>query len=144
MEDNKNTPLPEENASHNGEEKKQEKKEFFITKKIKEYAKANPKRTFMIMMGLLVLSVVGSIVQYIYIKNVVKPRMEEKTQLDLISDFENTYSVPEDAVKHNYFELQSALKELEYYKEKEVLTAQDSARIKYLIDKYNPSKNEEN
>lgn len=146
MEDNKNKPLPEDSPTANEEAKQkpeETKKDFWVVAKIKAYAKANPKRTFFIMMGLLALSIVASIGQYVYIKKVVSPRVKERSTFDFVGDFEETYTQPvEQGMGMNYFELKEIMKELDYYKNKEVLTEEDSVRIKYLIDKYNPKRNE--
>lgn len=148
MEDNKKTSLPEESSSANekdskaGESEKQ-KKDFWFVAKIKAFAKADPKRAFYIMMGLLIISIVGSIAQYIYIDQVVTPRFKERSEVNLVGDFEETYQQGDEEVKQeSFFELQQVMRELEYYKQKEVLTKDDSIRIKYLIDKYNPNDNE--
>ena len=126
---NNNQPTPNESLA-------EEKRELWIVTKIKTYAKEKPKETFIIMFSLVVLSVIISVSHLIYVRQIEVPKYREMKKTNIFQGAENSLSAPITATE-NVLDLRDAMKELEYYKSKPVLTKQDSTRIKYLIDKYN-------
>jgi len=126
---NNNQPTPNESLA-------EEKREIWIVTKIKTYAKEKPKETFIIMFSLVVLSVIISVSHLIYVRQIEVPKYREMKKTNIFQGAGNSLSAPITATE-NVLDLRDAMKELEYYKSKPVLTKQDSTRIKYLIDKYN-------
>ncbi len=99
-------------------------------KNIKEWiSKQNPKKTFKVMIIILLISFTGMIIFYLFNKpqnpllnNVKPPAIFENSDKN-IQEIEERKKV--------------ILKELEYFKNKKTLTRDDSIRIEYLLYKFN-------
>lgn len=111
------------------------KKEFFVFTYIKEYAQRKPRETFTIMLALVVLSVIFSISNYLYVERVSKPKYEELKKKNFLNGASNALTTSLWQTEQ-VLDIRGDMKELEFYKTKEHLTRQDSIRVRYLIDKY--------
>lgn len=128
----------EQNSSPKGVNKyatdnKVDQKDNFVIAFIKQYAKENPKTTFKIMIGLVLLSLCLTATNYIYNNYYYVPSPRMSTS-EIISSATNSISQPINATK-KALDIKDVMEELEYFRSKTVLTKEDSIRIKYLIDK---------
>lgn len=111
----------------------QEKLPFW--EKLEHFAAKQPKRTFYMMFGLILFSVIFSIGNLIYVQKVSVPEYEKMKKENILKD--GTSSLGETVKEtEKIMDIREALKELEYYRRKKVLNTSDSARINYLLDKY--------
>jgi hypothetical protein len=103
--------------------------------KLEHFAEKQPKRTFYMMYGLILFSVLFSIGNLIYVQKVSVPEYEKMKKDNILKDATSSFGA---TVKETekIIDIREALKELEYYRRKTVLSTSDSARIKYLLDKY--------
>lgn len=108
---------------------------FSIKTKIKNYVLREPRKVYFIMIGICLFSIIYNLGSYFYTESVVKPEYEEMMKSSLIKGAKSNLSMPVKAIE-NVSDMKQDLKELDYYKNKDVLTKKDSLRIKYLIDKY--------
>jgi hypothetical protein len=119
-------------------EKQQEltnKEKLLLWKRVEHFAEKQPKRTFYMMFGLILFSVLFSIGNLIYVQKVSVPEYEKMKKENILKDATSSLGA---TVKETekIMDIREALKELEYYRRKTVLSTSDSARIKYLLDKY--------
>lgn len=117
------------------------KKESFLTTKIKNYMREKPKQAFLIMFSLVVLSLIITLIHLFYVHQVGVPKYREMKKRNIFESAENSFTAPV-AATQNAMELKKVVEELQYYKQKDILTKRDSIRIKYLLAKYqiNPKK----
>lgn len=108
--------------------------------KITAYVKEQPKKAYIIMVSATLFSLLFTIGNMIYTQKVVVPRYEELSKKNIFSGAANSIASPVNKAKEA-LEIKEVLSELEYFRNKENLTANDSLRIKYLIYKY--KKNDE-
>lgn len=106
-----------------------------LWKRIEDFAVRQPKKTFYIMFGIIFCSLVFSIGNLIYIEKVAVPEYESLKKENIFKDASNSLGTPIRETE-KILDIREVLKELDYYRSKKVLTASDSLRIKYLLDKY--------
>jgi len=110
-------------------------RESFITRRIKNYVRENPKKAFLIMFSLIVLSLIVTLLHLFYVHKVEVPKYREMKKHNILESAGNSLTAPITATQ-NAMELKDVVEELQYYRQKETLSKRDSIRIKYLIDKY--------
>ncbi|KUJ56407.1 hypothetical protein [Chryseobacterium aquaticum] len=107
-----------------------------LWKSVEQFAERQPKKTFYLMFGLIFLSTLFSIGNLIYIQKVSIPEYETMKKQNVLKDaatsFNSSFTETE-----KILDIREALKELDYYRKKKILSSSDSSRIKYLLDKYN-------
>lgn len=116
---------------------------FPYEEKIKRFAKEKPKQAFRIMFGLIVLSFFITIGRLIYTQQVLVPQYKQMKSDGIFKEATTSLGAPIQATQ-KIMEIKDVLKELDYYKNKSVLTKADSLRIEYLIDKYQNHGTEKN
>lgn len=106
-----------------------------IWRGLERFAERQPKKTFYLMFGLIFFSTLFSIGNLIYIQKVSIPEYETMKKQNVLTDVETSFS---SSLKETekIMDIREALKELEYYQKKKMLSPSDSSRIKYLLDKY--------
>ncbi|EFK33186.1 MULTISPECIES: hypothetical protein [Chryseobacterium group] len=107
-----------------------------IWKSVEQFAERQPKRTFYLMFGLIFLSTLFSIGSLIYIQKVSIPEYETMKKQNVLKDAATSFNSPFTETE-KILGIREALKELDYYRKKKILSSSDSSRIKYLLDKYN-------
>lgn len=108
---------------------------FPYEERIKKFAKEKPKQAFRIMFGLIILSFFITIGRLIYTQQVLVPQYNQMKSDGIFKKATTSLGAPIEATQ-KIMEIKDVLKELDYYKNKSVLTKSDSLRIEYLIDKY--------
>lgn len=111
----------------------QEKLPFW--EKLEHFAAKQPKRTFYMMFGLILFSVLFSIGNLIYVQKVSVPEYEKMKKANILNEATSSFGATVQQTE-KIIDIRDALKELEYYRRKTALSTSDSARIKYLLDKY--------
>lgn len=106
-----------------------------LWKRAEHFAEKQPKKTFYIMFGLIFFSVLFTIGNLIYVHKVSVPEYEKMKRQNILTDATNSFGKTVKEAE-NILDMREALKELEYYRRKKVLSASDSIRIRYLLDKY--------
>lgn len=87
------------------------------------------------MFGLIFFSVLFSIGNLIYVQKVSVPQYEKMKKQNILTDATASFGVGVRETE-KIMDIRQALKELDYYRRKTVLSTSDSVRIKYLLDKY--------
>ncbi|OCA69121.1 hypothetical protein BBI01_18100 [Chryseobacterium artocarpi] len=102
---------------------------------LERFAERQPKKTFYLMFGLIFFSTIFSIGNLIYIHKVSIPEYETLKGQNVLTDAATSFS---SSLKETekIMDIREAIKELEYYQKKKMLSPSDSSRIKYLLDKY--------
>lgn len=102
---------------------------------LERFAERQPKKTFYLMFGLIFFSTLFSIGNLIYIQKVSIPEYETMKKQNVFTDATTSFgsSLKE---TEKIMDIREALKELEYYQKKKMLSPSDSSRIRYLLDKY--------
>lgn len=106
-----------------------------LWKRAEHFAEKYPQRTFYIMFGLIFFSVLFSIGNLIYVQKVSVPQYEKMRKQNILTDATASFGATVRETE-KIMDIRQALKELDYYRRKTVLSASDSVRIKYLLDKY--------
>lgn len=99
------------------------------------FVKQKPKKAYFIMVGITFVSLLFTIGHIIYTKTVIVPEYNAMKNRNIFQGASNSLLEPVVATQQA-LDIKEALTELEYYRSKKVLTATDSLRVKYLIDKY--------
>jgi hypothetical protein len=123
-------------------EKKQEsanKVKLPFWKKLEHFAEQQPRRTFYMMFCMILFSVLFSIGNLIYVQKVSVPEYKKMKEDNILEDVTSSFDSTVEQTGE-IMDMREALKELEYYRRKTVLSTSDSARIKYLLDKYHIKK----
>lgn len=102
---------------------------------IKSFVKEKPKKAYFIMVGITFISLLFTIGHIVYTKTVVVPEYNAMKNSNIFKGATNSLLEPVVATQ-KALDIKEVLTELEYYRSKRVLTATDSLRVKYLIDKY--------
>lgn len=102
---------------------------------IKSFVKEKPKKAYFIMVGITFLSLLFTIGHIVYTKIVVIPEYNAMKNKNIFKGASNSILEPVVATQQ-VLNKKEILNELDYYQSKKVLTAADSLRVKYLIDKY--------
>lgn len=108
-------------------------------KRIENFAEKQPRKAFYIMFGLITFSVIFSIGNLIYIQKVSVPKYEKMKKENIFKDATHSFETPFREAG-NIMDMREAMKELDYYRRKTVLSSSDSIRIKYLLEKYHLKK----
>lgn len=111
------------------------KEKYPIWEKLEHFAENQPRKSFYIMFGLILFSVLFSIGNLIYIQKVSVPKYEKMKNENIFKDAIISLGTPIRETE-KILDMREAMKELEYYRTKTVLNGSDSIRIKYLLDKY--------
>lgn len=106
-----------------------------LWKRMENFAKKQPQKSFYIMFGLILCSILFSIGNLIYIQKVSVPKYEKMKKENIFKDATISLGTPIRETE-KIIDMKEAIKELDYYRRKTVLTNSDSIRIKYLLDKY--------
>ncbi|WP_312081955.1 hypothetical protein [Epilithonimonas hominis] len=106
-----------------------------LWKRVENFAESQPRKSFYIMFGLILFSVLFSIGNLIYIQKVSVPKYEKMKKENIFKDATNSLATPIRETE-KIMDMREAMKELEYYRRKTALNGSDSIRIKYLLDKY--------
>lgn len=106
-----------------------------IWEKLEHFAEKQPRKSFYIMFGLILFSVLFSIGSLIYIQKVSVPKYEKMKNENIFKDAIISLGTPIRETE-KILDMREAMKELDYYRRKTILSASDSIRIKYLLDKY--------
>lgn len=102
---------------------------------IKKFVAEKPKKAYFIMLGITFVSLVFTIGHIVYTKTVIVPEYNAMKNRNIFQGASNTILEPVIATQQA-LDIKEVMSELDYYKSKKVLTATDSLRVKYLIDKY--------
>ncbi|MBT2621302.1 hypothetical protein [Chryseobacterium sp. ISL-6] len=108
---------------------------ILLWKRAEHFAEKYPQKAFYIMFGLIFFSVLFTIGNLVYVQKVSVPEYEKMKKQNILKDATTSFGATVRETE-KIMDLRQALKELDYYRRKTVLSTSDSVRIKYLLDKY--------